>query len=124
MGWKIDYIRDIELVYVKCQGSITFSDFMKISNEAINVCLKNKARRFLLDHREADTQVTPGQIYEFPKVYESMKLKRGAKCCLLITEGYKNRENARFFETVCNNNGYAVKIFYDKKKALEWLAAD
>jgi hypothetical protein len=85
--------------------------------------IENASKRVLVDYREFRSDIQIINIYHLPKFYKKIQFPMDAKVAFLISVKLSGKKNERFefFETVCVNNGYNVKLFIDADAARKWL---
>jgi hypothetical protein len=63
-------------------------------------------------------------LYLPEQKYAADKLDRKSRIAVLMPKDAAARKELQFYETVCLNRGWQVKIFNTKQEALAWLKHD
>lgn len=77
--------------------------------------------RVLLDFSSATALVSITELYKLPDIYKDLRAPRLAHLAMVVpADGYR-MEVYQFYEDVCVNRGYFVKLFNDTASARDWL---
>lgn len=60
-------------------------------------------------------------IYALPEFYEQAEFMRTTKSALVVQEDVFIMDELKFYENVCINRGYNIKIFLNLDEGLKWL---
>jgi hypothetical protein len=122
MPWHIHYnpaLRCIETVYT---GGITALDMQESTSKGISLGRENDTNRFLLDATEAELSASFMDVYARPAIqYDAEGVDRVSRLAVVAPRSPRAREAIQFFETVCVNRGWGVKVFPSRQEALDWL---
>jgi len=55
------------------------------------------------------------------KQYDNEKLNRQSQIAVILPTSVEGREAAHFYETVCTNRGWSVRLFSERQSAINWL---
>lgn len=121
MAWQVEYLQNQEIILVKNTGELTYQDFDEHIGEVAALSKANNVFQILSDNTEMITDLGTLAIYSFPTLYEEAGLSRRSKIAVLISPEDRGIDDFKFYETVCQNNGYRSKIFFQYEDALEWL---
>ncbi len=122
MPWSMEATDDGRILKVTYVGSFGADELRDITREILTTMVEKKIGRALLDCGEARFDVPVLNVYQLPDLYTSQGLTRSeARAAVVLPkDGYK-RELYDFYEDVCRNRGYFVKLFDDSAAAMEWL---
>ena len=123
MQWHIEFLDEFKAVSIRYTGSSNADLFKKSFEECAVTAREKGARGFLVDTTALEPALTAGDIYEFPAVYDRLPVDRKTRFALLRPKNPHILKNLAFFETVCRNRGYIVKILDDRDSALKWLSS-
>jgi hypothetical protein len=121
MPYTIHYLQDEGIVLITNNGELTYEDFVKQAQETLEIGRINKCRLFLADCTSMISRVGTMEIFDTPAVYNNLEAPRTNKVALIISEDKDTNEDIGFYETVCVNRGWPVRVFNDKKAAMKWL---
>ena len=112
------------LVILVATGEITKSDGEKIITVARTTAAEYKYLAALYDLRQSRTSIPIVELFQLSRNLEVYKIQemRTIKAAILISPD-DEVDKYKFYETVTDNLGIRLKIFFDESQALEWLAA-
>lgn len=122
MPWTMSESDEGRVLRVVYQGTLTSPELNKATHEILTVMLTKQISRVLLDCGDAHMEVPAVDVYQLPDVYNDRGISRSQvrAAVLLPRDGYK-RELYEFYEDVCRNRGYFVKLFEAERDAWAWL---
>ena len=120
MQWQMTYDEADDILVVKTAGVIEIESATQMRNEGARLLKQHDCLCCLLDHTdlEADALQTL-DIYNLPKRYAALGISHAMRMAVVVPPQF--RKNMKFFEAVCQNNGYQVSVFFDHASALAWL---
>jgi len=121
MHWDIEYLEEFRTIHIRYSGTSNAEHFKRSFEECVSLAGKYKVNRFLVDTTEYTPALSAADIYGFPKAYAQLLVERQTRFAVIQPENPVTRKNLAFFETVCRNSGYLVKLFEDKESAMAWL---
>lgn len=121
MPYEIDYLEDEKIVTIRNTGEVTFTDFLEQTKEAAELARRKDARLFLSDNILLENKAKIFEIYKLPEIYDALGASRRNKLAVLIAKEGPITKDARFFETICLNRGWNVKLFTSYNEAKGWL---
>ncbi len=65
-----------------------------------------------------------GDLYEVPRLFERLGLPRTLREAIVAPALSTFAADVQFYEDVCSNRGWMVRVFPDRTGALAWLAKD
>lgn len=121
MPYEVVYLEELGIVLIKNIGELTYENFSKQSREAIELGRMKKAELFLSDCTKLIASASTIELYDFPEMYERLGMTRSSKIAVLISTDTAGDRDLLFYETVCRNRGWQIKVFTIKQSAMEWL---
>jgi len=122
MSWTVDFDKASGVIVVVYRGDSTGADFRDCTSAAIALSKSCGSRRFLVDTTEIVANVPPLALYNLAQTqYTAEHLHRWSCVALVLPETEKERELAKFYETVCVNRGWRVQLFENGEDARRWL---
>ena len=123
MSYKISYDPESKIVCCQHAGRITKDGLRTRSIKTIELAKANSANLYLIDVVDLEGGVSTVGLYDLPAVYEKAGVDRRVVCAAIL---YNAKDKAlandvHFYETVCINNGWKVKMFSDRQEAIRWL---
>jgi hypothetical protein len=121
MPWTLDYSVTDSILTVKCDGRFSAEDLLPMTQAATEKMLAEQTLRVLLDFSTAIANVPIADLYKLPDIYADTRVPRRARLALIVpTDGYR-MDIYQFYEDVCVNRGFFVKLFNDVASAKTWL---
>lgn len=124
MPWEISHNPSLGCIEVVYYGRVDSSQVRAASASAIKLSIERKADRFLVDVREVESELSTIEIHDVPTLFAIEGLSAPSRGAYIIPESGEIREDLRFFETVCRNRGWDVRLFTDPEEAVAWLSGD
>ncbi len=123
MPWSVNYDVELRIVTGLFVGRLVDDDFKDATIKMIELAKANDTKRFLIDDSEWEGGATVSGLFELPDMYEKLQVDRNSRAALILPAASRTAEvsDARFYETVCRNRGWNVKVFKEREKAIEWL---
>jgi hypothetical protein len=108
----------IDIVYT---GSITNQTHLEASAEAISLAKGEGPHQFLVDCTNAVSRLSAANIYDIPKLWESVESNRHNRLAIVVPEDAPIQNDAQFFESVTTNRGWNVQLCESRELAIAWL---
>ena len=97
----------------------------ELSQEMVQVAAMSQEHAcelFLSDFQDAEIGFSILDVFDLPDLQDEAGLKKQtARIALLAPRSKPGAELARDYEIACMSRGWAVCVFVDRRKALEWL---
>ena len=113
---------DLELVKIIASGELLQADGEKIITLAREAAAKY-SYNVLYDIRGATTTVAFSSWFHLPRelsVFQSLPTRR-VKAAVLCSPNDKAVEDYKFYQTVMENLGISLRVFFDETEAADWL---
>jgi len=121
MPWEARYLDDDELVLVVNRGRLGMKDYERQIEEALRLGLLHGCNRYLVDNLALQPHLDALDIYDFPRLYDRFFVDGSTRIAVLFDPASAVREGLEFYETVCRNQGYDVRLFHVREQAVDWL---
>jgi hypothetical protein len=122
MAWTVDYDEASGFIVVAQRGRTTGADLREATSAAIALGTRCGIQRFLVDTTEMVAAVPAIAVYHLAHTqYPAAHLDRSSCLALVLPATAKERDLARFYETVCLNRGWRVQLFENGEDARRWL---
>jgi hypothetical protein len=121
MAWTVEYAPERGLVVVTASGEIRDEDARAQTVEALNLLTLNQATRVLVDYLDALSEVSLPELYWLSDYAAEFRMPWDARLAVVLPGTRYRLESYRFFELVCKNAGYNVKLFETKEAAEHWV---
>src|SRR5579863_4239574 len=117
MPWTIETADEGRVLKITYTGTFSADDARVATNEILTAMLERKITRVMLDCVEAHMEVPIVNIYQLPDIYEARGIPRRTRAAVLLPKDKHHLELYAFYEDVCVNRGYFVKLFEDSAAA-------
>ena len=124
MAWDVRYLEDKNIICIVNKGPSTYQDYEEQTSKALELDKVHNTHLFLSDNSEATNVAEIMDIYKLPALYDELGSCRINKLAVIVPKFSDKNEAYEFYETICNNRGWNVKLFHDKQDAIEWLQAE
>ena len=122
MSWSVKYDPAQNIIVEVYRGITTAEDLRGAIAERIAIEEKTGAKNILVDILDIELAANTIEIFSLPNnFYNEVKASLNSRISLVVPADHRVKEAARFFETACVNRGWNVKIFAERKSAIEWL---
>lgn len=121
MPWTLDYAATDRILIVKCDGPYTADDLGPMTKAAIEKLREVQSLRVLLDFSTAIAQLTVADVYKLPDIYSDLRAPRLAHLAMVVPKDHYRINIYQFYEDLCVNRGFFVKLFNDTTSAKDWL---
>jgi hypothetical protein len=118
LEWTIEYLEEIDILYIKTRGVLTMKNSNQMVKEAIAAMEQHQCFKHIVDHRDTQFTLTIADYYQRPATNERLGLSRRSKIAMVFRE---LNENTQFMETVFTNRGYNFRQFCSLEEAKTWM---
>lgn len=123
MNRSIHFDEKTTVLFLSVEGMVTKNDFIQVSTETVKHIINHNTNRLVVHMSEIQSDMSLADIYDVPRIYESLSLPRTLKIAFVIPEDFDRSSDMEFYKSVCRNLGYRVHIFTAQHAAIEWLTA-
>jgi hypothetical protein len=122
MPWTVEYVPERDRVLVTASGEIRDEDARAQTAQALDLLKHNQVSAVLVDYSDALSEVSLPNLYGQPDYYSQTGAPWHVSMAVVLPRTRYRLESYQFFELVCQNAGYNVKLFETKDAAEDWLA--
>ncbi len=121
MPWRSHYDDRDEVLTITYTGVLD-ADMMRTSTlENVADILKYETLRVVLDCSDAHLDVPVLNVYQLPELYAARGVSRQVRAAVILPKDKYKVEIFEFYEDVCRNRGYFVKLFEKLEDGIAWL---
>jgi hypothetical protein len=124
MPWTTRHAEANQVLVVGYHGKITAEELEEANQHAMGQLMERKVDKVMVDCSAARAEMPILDVYKLPDLYVAEDMSRMIRVALILPmDGYR-REVYEFYEDVCRNRGFQVRLFDDGDTAWEWLKSD
>jgi hypothetical protein len=121
MPWTVEYEPEKALAVITGSGQMSDEDARAQTAEAIRLLKRNQSNGILADYSEALSEVSLPGLYWLPDYCSALGAPWNLRVAVMLPRSRYRLESYQFFELVCKNAGYDVRLFEAREAAEEWL---
>lgn len=118
MEMEFEYFADKGIVFCRTNGLYKSENGMTLLIELFNWMNTYESKKCLIDH--SNTEVVLNTTTSYDRPHDFKKLGFSSTACGAIIFKELNKD-CYFYEDVCQNRGWNVKVFDNYEKAMNWL---
>jgi hypothetical protein len=112
----------LDIIEVTCTGLITEADIRLATSQAISTQKQMGTTSFLIDIVGWNLSASFTDIYEVVSTqYLKEEAHRQSRIAVVMPPSMNVQEAVHFYETVCFNRGWRVRVCSDRQSAIDWL---
>lgn len=124
MPYTVDYDADKGLITVVNMGVMSRAEYHDEIAQCKAMSDAHDVKRFLVDDLKLEPSLKLLEIYDFTDLYEKMGVSHDNRIAVVARPDPAKKHKFDFFETICQNRGFQVKLFADTDTALAWVMDD
>jgi len=124
MPWTVDYNADRGLITVANVGKMSREEYHDEITRCKELSDKHNVKRFLVDDLQLEPSLKLMEIYDFPDLFAKLGVDHTSRIAVLAQPSESKKHKFDFYETICQNRGFTVKLFSDNDAALQWVMGD
>ena len=122
MPWSYEYNSTFDVIEVAYRGSTSNQDLQESTSKFIDIEHEKGINRFLVDTSDMELEATLLDVHDIPETqYEVEGADREGKVALILSTSRFERQAGLFYRDACQNRGWLVEAFSDRKEAMDWL---
>jgi hypothetical protein len=122
MAWTVEYAADTATVVITGWDEIHDEDVRAQTAEAVYLLQQHHAHGVLADYSEAFSEASLPSLYRLPDYASELGVPWHTRTAVVLPRTRYRLDSYQFFELVCKNAGYNVRLFEAKEAAKAWLA--
>ena len=119
--WSMRLLKEEGLLCVLVEGEQPESAIEEMIRVAVGAQEEHGVSKYLIDARRWTPSWGVATIYQFPKVFKTLGLALTSRIAILHPGDGPGAQLLRFFDTVCFNAGYTLRVFGSPDAAARWL---
>jgi hypothetical protein len=119
--WTVEYLPRENAVHTTASGELTSVLVTQKAGDSLQEAAEHGTDKFLGDDLDVQTRLTTLEIYQLPKLHESLGVTPKAKIAVVYSPGSPSARDFEFVETVAINRGFNVRLFATVEEARQWL---
>ncbi len=124
MPWSMEFKDEGRVLWILLEGPMSADEIAEMMRESVSTVAAQQVPRVLIDCGESRMSVPTLDIYKLPDLYAASGVPRQLRVAIIPPhDGYK-RKSYQFYEDVCRNRGYFVRLFEREAEAWSWVRDD
>jgi len=125
MPWSYQYDSKMQILEGAFTGVTNAQDIHALTTKFISLEKEIAISGILIDTTEMKADFTLMDVYDLPtKQYIEEGADRNVRVAVIPSNSAREKEIAKFYETVCRSGGWMVRTFADRQTAMNWLTGD
>ena len=121
MAWKVERDTRTGFIHSVYSGIVSKDDFMAGMDEALRLAAGKGPQKFLTEWVNATATLSTMEIFVIPSEWKSRDVNKKSYLALVVSKEKRKWEDAVFYENICRNRGWQVRVFSDRNEAIAWL---
>ncbi len=122
MPYTIGFLDDEGIVRIENTGNLKYKECLKQIQEAMELGRIHHTHLYFADCANLVVQANIVEVFDFfPGIYEKSNVPKTVKLACLISEDAATAKEMVFYETICRNRGWQIRLFKDRNAAMQWL---
>ena len=118
------YHSELDIFETVYSGDISSTDLRNAIGEGNKRHLDEGVQKFLADASDIELAVDVADLYDLPRSYADSGVMRSARMAVVSPKSPEMKAFAFFYETVCLNRNWRVRLFETREEAIDWLSLD
>ena len=125
MSYDLTIDRRGDVLCATATGTRSIETVLAITEEVRAACLEHGVKKVLTDVRGLQGQLSASDTFQLPDQH-FRKMRSGTPAITrgAVVDTELSRDRHGFFENVCVNRGFNVRVFSDPVEAMTWLEDD
>jgi hypothetical protein len=124
MSYRIDYDEEGGFVTIENHRRMSFHDWVIKLTKAARLAREKNSSLFFSDCRDIPIDIKSIELLDLPELYHQTGFLKSDKIAIWVKEEEYLKIDAIFYETICTQRGWMVKMFIEKETAIRWLIGD
>lgn len=121
MPWTLELVDDDKVLKLTYSGVLSPEGSAGMTDKTLARVKETGVMRVLLDCSHAQMEIPVTDIYKLPDRYAASGVPRNIRVAVVLPKDKYKLELFEFYEDVCRNRGYFVRLFDDDTQAWDWL---
>ncbi|MBN1779788.1 STAS/SEC14 domain-containing protein [bacterium] len=121
MAYDITFIAEHGIVNIKNSGNLSVDEIVCQTGEVVTLAKEKKSLAILTEFTAVIMNVSLIDVFKLTELYEQVGMDHHSKIAVLVSAADLNMEELQFYETVCFNRAWNIRIFTERDEAIEWL---
>ena len=122
MPYTIGFLEAENMVAIENTGNLTYKECFKQCQDAMELGQLHHTNLFFADCTNLVVQPNIVEVFDFfPATYEKLGVPKTIKLACLISGDAVTAKELAFYETICRNRGWQIRLFKDRSTAMQWI---
>lgn len=121
MPWSMESIDEGRILKVLIQDPMSSDEVTDMVQKSTGLVVERQVPRVVIDCGSTQMRVPTMDIFKLPDLYVSLGMSRDTHIAVIMPKDGFKRDRYEFYEDVCRNRGYFVKLFEQEDEAWKWV---
>jgi hypothetical protein len=123
VAWTVEYNEELEIVELKLVGKLSGAELQESAASRIALGQEHDVTRFVINAADLiSPRSTTMSIYEIAaNTYSRSNQRRDTRIAVIVPTSPDSEWIIQFYEDLCVNRGWRVRMCDDRVAALAWL---
>jgi hypothetical protein len=121
MAWKVEVDSEKGFIHTVYSGVVTKDDILDSMAETVKMLSGKGPQKFFTEWIDAISTLSTTEIFAIPSEWEDSKMNKGSVLALVVQKDDRSQKDAKFYENICVNRGWRVRVFTQRNDAIQWL---
>lgn len=122
MPWENSFDVAEGIVCTRAYGVVTLLDYHGCARETYVCAQENSSKLLLINLLEVTSILTLSDLLNIPPVYLKLGFDETYRAAFCVVGDKERRETYSFYEKLCLNQGFNIRIFHNEEDARIWLS--
>lgn len=120
MSFKLEANQEQQFVQLRYSGRVVIEERIEAREHVINLLKEQGFHRTLVETQDSDIDMRMNDIIKFGRSFKDLDFPDRYHVACVIAPG---DEANTMLEYIASGDGLSIKVFLDRKDALDWLLA-
>ncbi|HON58047.1 MAG TPA: hypothetical protein P5040_03110 [Smithella sp.] len=121
MAWKVEWDKEKGFIHTVYSGVVTKNDLLDSMAQTLKMIEGKGPQKFFTEWISAFPKLSTTEIFAIPCEWEAAGVDKESVLAVVVQKNGQSRDDAKFYENVCRNRGWRVRVFDDRDAAIAWL---
>jgi hypothetical protein len=121
MAWSMGYTDANRLLVMTYRDAVSFEELVEANRQALVRIMEQQITKVMVDCSACRAEMPIVDIYKLPDMYAASGVTHQMRVAMILPKDSHRLDIYEFYEDICRNRGYFVKLFEAAEAAWTWL---